>query len=61
MKNSISILVGFLCIINGNKETVIGYNRALTNQTAKNILNKDAPTSKDSAITKNQVRHKLAL
>ena len=31
---------------------IIGYNRALTNQTAKKIFNKDAPTNKDSAITK---------
>ena len=40
-----------LCSKSGIKETVIGYKRALTNQTAKNILIKDAPTIKDSAIT----------
>ena len=40
-----------MCIITGNKETVSGYNRALTNQTAKNIFSKDAPTNNDSAIT----------
>ena len=40
-----------LCIINGNNETAIGYNLALTNQTAKKIFSREAPTSNDSAIT----------
>ena len=41
-----------LCIINGISDTVIGYKRELTNQTAKKIFNKEAPTNMDSAITK---------
>ena len=41
----------FLCINNGIKETVIGYNRAFTNQTAKKIFIIDAPINIDSAIT----------
>ena len=46
MRNKYFHFGWLLCIINGNKETVIGYNRALTNQTAKNIFNKDAPTNR---------------
>ena len=31
-----------MCLIKGIKETVIGYNREFTNQTAKKIFNKDS-------------------
>ena len=48
--NNISTVVDFE-ITRGIKETVIGYNLALTSQTARKIFNSDAPIIVDSAST----------